>query len=663
MLQRARDRWTAHRLRGCALFDAAYYRNAYADVATSGLDPALHFATVGGPQLRNAHRDVESRRLLALAPPFRPGVDNPLLFLAAHRPVDTGDRPHRGATTELPLAPLLAALESEPGGDRLPASCVVDIIVPIHNNAEKLQALLSTLAISTAPRHRVVLIDDASTDPQVEAVIAAFSAARTTTVVLRNQRNLGYAASVNAGLTASGNHKIVLNSDTLVPPGWVDAMVAPLLHDRDVASVTPFSNSSSVTGFPAARIEVPVPAPHELEAVNDALRQLPHRDHAILTGVGFCMAMAPQVLDEIGPLDEEAFRGGYYEDTEWCYRARKAGYRNVLANRLLVAHDHLSASFGLAAKLQALGRSEREMNRKHPDYGAEMEAAYFADAERELRASGLLLAACRLEPPFAVVSAQGGAEADVLARAAYASAATVLELSGEGETCSFTCHSARYGRLDFGGRWSEAAGVLKHLAPRRVVLGHLPPAAEAAFARAGSAARLAGGECAVTHTAGAPGVPPDLLASCELPEPSLPFTVAVLGTPAHGTQPPLVERLLEHIAASGAECRVVLFGEVPDAWLTRPNVLKTGLYRTENVPFLLRHYRVSVAWFATTRDGSFECTRLDALAAGLPVVSHDRGPLGAMAPDHERWTIVAGREPGATLAALRAEHRKAWGSL
>ena len=632
-----RARRTARRLKTCRLFDAAYYRGAYADVAASSLDPALHFARIGGPQFRNASAGVESRRVLSLEPSFRPGTDDPLLYLASHEVARA--LPHSGASNAIPLGALLTDLERAPVSDRLPEPVVVDIIVPIHNNAEKLKALLDTLGANTDPRHRVILINDASTEPQVATAIAAFSTGRANVSVLRNKRALGFAASVNTGLALSDNYKIVLNSDTMVPPGWVEELVSPMLGDETVASVTPFSNSSSFTGFPANRIELPVPTMGDLEAINGALRRLAHRDASVLTGVGFCMAMAPHAIDEVGPLDAEAFRGGYYEDTEWCYRARKAGYRNVLANRLLVGHDHLSASFGLAAKLAALGRSERAMTRMHPDYRSAMDAAYFADENRELRLSGMLLAACALEPPVARASGAAGEGAD--ATAAYRSKTTVLHLSGAGDACTFTCHSPLYGRLEFAGLWSEAASVLKHLAPSRLVLGDLPPAAEAAM----------------SAVADEPGTPPTV-PTLELREPSLPFTVAVLGTPAHGTHPGVVKQVLDHVSRSGSDCRIVVFGEVPDDWLAAPGILKTGLYRTENVAFLLRHYRASVAWFPATRDGSFECTRLDALGVGLPVVSHDRGRLGARAPDHERWTIAPGARPDTVLAALLSAHRE-----
>ena len=58
------------------------------------------------------------------------------------------------------------------------------------------------------------------------------------------------------------------------------------------------------------------------------------------TGVGFCMALNRNVLKKIGFLDEQTFGKGYGEENDWCMRAYKAGYKNVLIPNLFVYHKH-----------------------------------------------------------------------------------------------------------------------------------------------------------------------------------------------------------------------------------------------------------------------------------------------------------------------------------
>ena len=69
------------------------------------------------------------------------------------------------------------------------------------------------------------------------------------------------------------------------------------------------------------------------------------------------------------------------------------------------------------------------------------------------------------------------------------------------------------------------------------------------------------------------------------------------------------------------------------------------------------HYRASVAYFPTTRDGSFDVTRLDVMDMGIPVLSHDRGELRDPSAAHTRWTIMPETSSDAVYGALEAAYR------
>ena len=76
--------------------------------------------------------------------------------------------------------------------------------------------------------------------------------------------------------------------------------------------------------------------------------------------VGFCLAMKREVPDRIGLLDER-FTPGHYEDDDYCYRARIAGFRLMIAGEASVYHQG-SKSFGSEGETGAriLGRDEPE---------------------------------------------------------------------------------------------------------------------------------------------------------------------------------------------------------------------------------------------------------------------------------------------------------------
>lgn len=626
------------------LFDADYYAETYDDVGTSGLLPLPHYMEIGAIELRDTSPHFNARSLLQLCPTFKPGRDNPVLFLEAWRRKNPGGGQFLPHEPKLTADGLLALLNASPGqsGTTLPA---VDVIVPVHNNLERLLPLLDTLARNTEPHHRIILIDDASSEPGVASALQEFTESRDGTELITNPQNLGFAASVNMGLRSSERHKVILNSDTLVPSRWLDVLVEPMLRDPQIASVTPYSNSSSYTGFPENRIELPLAHGIDLETINRALARFPALDRDIVSGVGFCMALNAKALDSVGLLDEDSFQDGYYEETHWCYRASRAGFRNVLANRLYVGHDHASSSFGLKRKLKALGRGEAAMRKAFPGYFDDMDIHYASDPHEALRKQCSLAVSCLTGDAIAVV------EEDLAARPLGASAEMAASAMGTGTNfvlvhhtatlCSVTAHTPRYGEIDFTGSFDDVADLLGRLGISRISCG---------------------ASCCAEVTAAwrdrfditAPEPPLSATSCAEPGSAPAPFCIAVLGSPSLAPQPKQVRQLIDHIVQEDKSCRLVVFGEPPDAWIADPRISKTGIYRYENVPAILRHHRASVAYFPSTRDASFHAVRRDIMSMGLPLLSHDRGGRLPLMPDPAGWTVLTPTDASATYAALES---------
>ena len=86
----------------------------------------------------------------------------------------------------------------------------------------------------------------------------------------------------------------------------------------------------------------------------------------IPTAVGFCMFVRRELLDSIGLFDADTFGLGYGEENDFCMRAMKAGYRNVLCDDTFVAHV---GSQSFTAQTQALKeRNSQLLFAKHPEY-------------------------------------------------------------------------------------------------------------------------------------------------------------------------------------------------------------------------------------------------------------------------------------------------------
>ncbi len=91
------------------------------------------------------------------------------------------------------------------------------------------------------------------------AALDALAGQRRITLI-RHRRNLGFAASANAGMrAAAGRDVVLLNSDTLVAPGWLEELREVAYGAADIGTVTPLSNDATILSYPDPPGGNPVP--------------------------------------------------------------------------------------------------------------------------------------------------------------------------------------------------------------------------------------------------------------------------------------------------------------------------------------------------------------------------------------------------------------------
>ena len=262
----------------------------------------------------------------------------------------------------------------------------VDVVIPVYRGVLETRRCIES-ALATRPEGaEIVVIDDASPEPEIVAWLDAQAASGRLTL-LRNERNRGFVATVNRGMALHPERDVVLlNSDTEVANDWLERLGRAAHAARDIATATPFSNNATIGSYPFEGWTGGVPGKLGLARLDSlCAASLAGQAVDIPTAVGFCMYIRRDALRELGPFDEARFGRGYGEENDFCMRALAAGWRHVLACDAYVFHE---GSVSFSTEREALAQAAmRVLLELHPDYLERVMAWIARDPARDARAT------------------------------------------------------------------------------------------------------------------------------------------------------------------------------------------------------------------------------------------------------------------------------------
>lgn len=208
------------------------------------------------------------------------------------------------------------------------------IVICVHDRWELTAGCLRSIAADVpAVSYEVIVVDDASAD-ETEAQLRRARGLR----AIRLNRNVGFVDAVNAGLQcARGRFVVLLNNDTIVQAGWLDALVDVASEDPEVGVV------GAKLVYPDGRLqEAGGVIWNDGSGLNFGRGHDPN--HPLFTFrrdvdycSGACLLVRRELLARVGGLDPR-FRPAYYEDTDLCFAARKHDYRVVYQPDAVVCH-------------------------------------------------------------------------------------------------------------------------------------------------------------------------------------------------------------------------------------------------------------------------------------------------------------------------------------
>nr|WP_294548458.1 glycosyltransferase [uncultured Rhodopila sp.] len=322
--------------------------------------------------------------------PLDPFADEALhvavaLRLAQTYPAEPVSRENRTAAPDAAGGVLRvhAATAAEPVGadGRRRATTVV---IPVHNGTPAALSCLVSVMASGLTQARILVVDDGSTDPDLIAALDRL-AKRRDIALLRHKVAQGFTASANAGMRAArGRDVVLLNSDTLVPPGWLGRLRDAAYSAANIGTVTPLSNDATILSYPGNAGTNPIPD----QSATNRLDRLAERANGgtvidIPVGVGFCLFLRRDCLNAAGAFRHDVFAQGYGEENDLCLRAGMLGWRNVALTGVFVGHMG-GTSFGSdAAHLRA--RNGRILEQLHPGQQALIESFIARDPLAEPR--------------------------------------------------------------------------------------------------------------------------------------------------------------------------------------------------------------------------------------------------------------------------------------
>jgi len=212
------------------------------------------------------------------------------------------------------------------------------------NRREDTLACLASLAQSDYANQRVIVLDNASTDGSVPAIQAAWPQVQ----IIPLTENLGYAGNNNVGIRAALTQRaewvLVLNEDMTLAPDALSRLIEVGASRPDVGIVGPLvyhADEPNIIQSAGGGLTQNWLSFHYGQNESDTGQFAGPRSVDWVSGCA--LLVRREVIEQVGALDARFFY--YWEETEWCVRARRAGWTVVCAPQAKMWHKGVQRNY------------------------------------------------------------------------------------------------------------------------------------------------------------------------------------------------------------------------------------------------------------------------------------------------------------------------------
>jgi len=233
--------------------------------------------------------------------------------------------------------------------DSTPGWPLVSVITVNYNQSQVTFDLLESLRKISDPNIEIIVVDNASPNDDPDSIMSNYPEI----ILIKSTKNLGFAGGNNLGIEKStGDYLLFINNDTEVTSGFLEPLVAFFRAHPDAGMVSPkirYHHTPEMIQY-AGYSELNL---YTIRNFSIGYKEIDNNqydtDRKTAFGHGAAMMVPRKVIEKVGMMPDIYFL--YYEEIDWGWKIRRAGYQNYYVGNSLIFHKE-SVSTGKNSPLK-----------------------------------------------------------------------------------------------------------------------------------------------------------------------------------------------------------------------------------------------------------------------------------------------------------------------